>query len=57
MFFGAWSLLLIHVQFTPSEGPQTIKICVFHRSNHGSVTMGKGHMTWDKFVIHDVNNP
>ena len=57
MLFGAWSLLLIHVQFTPSEGPQTIKICVFHRSNHGSVTMGKGHMTWDKFVIHDVNNP
>ena len=23
--FGAWSLLLIHVQFTPSQGPKAFK--------------------------------
>ena len=27
--FGAWSFLLIHIRFTPSEGPKGFVICLF----------------------------
>ena len=36
---GAWSLLLTHVEFTPSQGPKGFKNVLFKKSNHGSVTM------------------
>lgn len=51
----AWVTPLGPHLFKPSEGPKGFKIVVF--IYHGSVTMGKGHMAWDNFVICDVNNP
>ena len=42
LHFGAWSLLLVHVRFTHSEGPKDFKICIIHKYDHGSVSMGKG---------------
>jgi hypothetical protein len=55
--FGAWSLLLVHGRFTPSEGPKVLQKSIFQKLDHGSVTMEKGHLAWDNFVVHDVNNP
>ena len=28
-YFGAWPLLLIHVGFVPSEGPNALRITLF----------------------------
>ena len=59
--FGAWLVLLVHVQFTPSEGLKNFENYSYHESKHGSVTVkfnhGKGHFTWDNFMVHDVNSP
>ena len=42
-FFGAWLLLLVHVRFTPSQGPKGPKFFFFHKSNHGIVTVKCDH--------------
>ena len=55
--FGAWSLLLVHVWFTPSQGAQKLLKCVLSKSDRGSVTMKKYSLTWDNFMVHDVNKP
>ena len=55
--FGAWSLHLVHIQFTPSEQPKGFKLCISHKHEHESVTMNKNHMTWDNYVVHDVKQP
>ena len=57
--FGAWSLLLDHVRFTPSHKPKSLKNA-FSRNEAmkvlpWSVTVGKGPPTWDNFMVHDVN--
>ena len=44
--FGAWSFLLIHIRFTPSEGPN-------HQVAHGK----KSHLPWSNFMVHGVNWP
>ena len=36
--FGAWSFLLVHVQFTPCEGSKGLKNAFFKKSDHGNVT-------------------
>jgi hypothetical protein len=41
--FGAWSLLLVHVWFTHSEGPNGFKHFIFKKVDHGSVTMKCDH--------------
>ena len=35
--FGAWSFLLDHVQFTPSEGAKGFVNSFFKKSNHNNV--------------------
>ena len=53
-FFGAWSLLLIQVQCTPSQGP----IDKFKKQEQGSVTMEKCHTSLSHFIIsHDNESP
>jgi hypothetical protein len=34
--FGAWSFLLVHIWFTPSEGPKSFVNWSFKKPNHGS---------------------
>ena len=61
-FFGAWSFLLVHMWFTPSEGS---KGCVnrFPKKSQTmevgpqSQTMEKGHLPWSDFMVHGVNSP
>jgi hypothetical protein len=61
--FGPWSFLLIHIRFTPSEGPNGFVIGFFfgrswtievgpHKLDHG-----KGHLPWSDFTVHDVTWP
>ena len=35
-FLGAWSFLLVHIWFTPSEGPQGFVNWFFNKSDHGN---------------------
>ena len=54
---GAWSFLVVHVWFTPSEGPKgfvnlflrnwTIKVGPWRQ------TMEKGHLPWSDFMVHN----
>ena len=50
--FDAWSLVLVHVQLHVVKGPRTLKFASFI-----NLTMEKCHLTWDNFVVHNVNNP
>jgi hypothetical protein len=43
--FGAWSLVLIHVQLTPSGSTKSFKNCISQKSDHGSVNMKETHLT------------
>ena len=52
LLFGAYLLLLVHIQYTPSEGPKGFKMCFLE-----IMTVEKGPLTWDNFVAHDINNP
>ena len=59
--FGAWLFLLVHIQFTPSEGPKTFKTN-FLRSPTMEVgpwtrTIEKGPLPWSDFIVHSVNQP
>ena len=42
-FLGAWSFLLVHIQFTPSEGPKGFVNWFFEISGHGCWTMNWDH--------------
>ena len=60
-FCGAWSFLLVHIRFTPSQGPKGFKNA-FGRNQimqvlSCNVTMEKWPLTWDNFMIYDVNIP
>ena len=55
--FGAWSLLMVHIRFTPSQGPQGIENWFIQKSDYGNVTIEECPLTWDNFMVHDVNNP
>ena len=55
--FGAWSLLFVHVRFTPNHRPKGSEMHFSKKSNYGSVTMEKCPLTWDNFTVHDVNKP
>ena len=37
--------------------PKASKICTFEKLDHGSVAMEECALTWDNFMVHDVNNP
>jgi hypothetical protein len=57
-FFGAWSFLLVHIRFTPSEGPHSFVKCFFPpKSNHGNWTEKKYHLPRSDFMVHGVNYP
>ena len=60
-FFGAWSFLLVHIWFTPSQGPKGFKNAIIQIRTmevwSWSVTMEKCPLTWDNFMVHDINNP
>jgi hypothetical protein len=49
--FGAWSFLLVHIQFTPSEGPKCFTNCLFKKLDHGSWTMKSNHEKRPSFVV------
>ena len=58
---GAWSFFLIHIRFTPSEGPKAFKT-IFLRSQTMEVrpcpwTIEKGHLPWSDFMVYNVNMP
>ena len=42
-FFVAWSLLLVHIRFTPSEGSKGFKSAFKKKLDHESVTMKCDH--------------
>ena len=49
--FGAWSFLLVHIRFTPSEGPESFVNWSYKKSDHESWTIKsergkKGHLPW-----------
>ena len=37
--------------------PKALKFTFFIKFDHRSLTMGKDHLTWDNFVVHDVKQP
>ena len=49
--FGAWSLLLVHIQFTPSEGPKGVVNRLFKKSDHGGWTIKSDHGKDHLFMV------
>ena len=43
LLFGAWSFLLVHIWFTPSEGPKGFVNWFFKKLDHGSWTIKLEH--------------
>ena len=58
---AAWSFLLVHIQFTPSEGPNNFVNQFFKNMDHEMYTMNLyrviRHLTWDEFMVYGVNRP
>ena len=59
--FGASSFFLVHIWFTPNEGPKAFNTN-FLRSQTMEVgpwtrTIDKGHLPWSNFMVHSVNWP
>ena len=61
--FSAWPFLLIHIQFTPSEGPEDFVncfSCFFFLSNR-TMEVGPSSQTMEKkkpsSMVHGVNRP
>ena len=52
---------LVHIWFTPSEGPKGFVNWFFKKPDHGSWTwcrtMKKDHLPWSNFMVHGVNWP
>ena len=61
LFSGAWSFFLVHIWFTPSEGPKAFETGFFSKSDHENWTMNSGHwknpLSWSDFMVHSVNRP
>ena len=55
--FGAWSFLLVHIQFTPREKPKGFVIWFFKKPNHGSWTIKSDHGKMPSSMVHGVNRP
>ena len=57
-FFGAWSLFLVHIQFTPSAGPEGF---VIYFLRNQIIEVGSSSWTMEikrpSFMVHDVNCP
>jgi hypothetical protein len=49
--FGVWSFLLIHMRFTPSEGPKGFVTWFFFKSDHGSWTIESDHVEWPSSMV------
>ena len=49
--FCAWSFLLIHSQFTPSEGPKGSVTWILKKPNHGSWTIESYHVEWPSSMV------
>ena len=61
-FFGAWSFLLVHIHFTPSEGPEGFVNFFLLRNRTMKVgpssrNKKKGHLPWSDFMVYGVNQP
>ena len=56
-FLGAWSFHLVHIWFTPNEGPKGFVHWFFEKLDHGSWTMEKCHLPWSDFMVYAVNWP
>ena len=61
-FFGAWSFLLVHIHFTPGEGPEGF--VNFFLLRHRTMKVGpssrnkkKGHLPWSDFMVYGVKQP
>ena len=55
--FGAWSFLLIHIGFTPCEGPKGFVNWFLKKLNHGSWTVKLDHGKRSSSMVHGVNWP
>lgn len=55
--FGAWSFSMSTFDFTHIQGSKGFENAFKKKSDHGRVTMDKCPLTWDKFMVHDLNNP
>jgi hypothetical protein len=60
-FCDAWSFLLVHIWFTPSHGSKGFKNALSRNRIMQvlscNVTMERCPLTWDNFMIYDVNIP
>jgi hypothetical protein len=50
------SLLLVHIWSTPSQGTNGLKN-TYKTTEPWKCDHGKCPLTWDDFMVHDVNNP
>ena len=50
LVFGAWSFLLVHIRFPPSEGPKDFVHWFFKKLDYG-----QSHLPWSDFIAHAVN--
>ena len=55
--FGAWSFLLVHIRFTPSERPKNFVNWFFTQIRPWTLDHEKGHLPWSDFMVHGVNRP
>ena len=44
LLFGAYLLLLVHIQYTPSEGPKGFKMCFFRNYDRGKRPSNMGQL-------------
>jgi hypothetical protein len=56
---SAWSILSVHIRFTPSEEPKNFINWLFETMDIGpsSRTMQKNHLPWSGFTVHGVDRP
>ena len=50
--FWCMVILLVYIQFTPSEGLKAFKIFFFKKSDHW-----RGPLPWSNFMVHSINRP
>ena len=57
-FCGAWSFLLVHIRFTPSEEPKGFAnlFKIKKKLDHGIWTMEKGYLPWSDFMVHGASH-
>jgi hypothetical protein len=60
--FDAWLFLLVHIRFTPSEGPKGFTNWFFEEIgpwmlDHRVRPWKEGHFPWSDYMVHEINRP